>query len=63
MKDAGKTIEQLTDELVTLRERIAQLEALEARHERAEKDLSETCALGSVLAIEHFAVDRRQNVQ
>ena len=41
MKDEDKTRAQFIDELVALRRRIAELEALEAEHERAEQEIRE----------------------
>ena len=42
MKDAEKSKEQLMNELVELRQRIAKLEALETEHERAQEALRES---------------------
>ncbi len=42
MKDMNRTPEQLQEEVVRLRKRLAELEALEAKHARVEKDLTET---------------------
>jgi PAS domain-containing protein len=41
VKDGDKTKEQCIDELVELRRRIAELEALQAEHERAEQQIRE----------------------
>ncbi len=41
MKDEDKTREQCIDELVELRQRIAELEALQAEHERAQQETRE----------------------
>jgi|Deesub1362A_J573_1020465.scaffolds.fasta_scaffold00073_30 PAS domain S-box-containing protein len=53
MKDADKTKEQLIEELVELRRRVAELEASEAEH-RAEKNRSEAiiAAIGSGISIQ-----------
>ena len=42
MRDTGKTREQLVVELAKMRQRIAELEALEARRKRVEEELRET---------------------
>ena len=41
MKDRDRTPEQLREEMVRLRKRLAELEALEGKHARVEKDLTE----------------------
>jgi PAS domain-containing protein len=41
MKDPNRTPEQLQEEVVRLRKRLSELEALEAKHARVEKDLTE----------------------
>jgi antirestriction protein len=41
VKDEDKTKEQFINELVELRQRIAELEALEAEHKRAEQETRE----------------------
>ena len=41
MKDPNRTPEQLQEEVVRLRKRLAELEALEAKHARVERDLTE----------------------
>ncbi len=42
MKDTNRTPEQLQEEVVRLQKRLAELEALEAKHARVEKDLTKT---------------------
>ncbi|MFC2019100.1 PAS domain S-box protein [Chloroflexota bacterium] len=50
MKDEDKTKEQLVDELVEMRQRIAELEALEAEHKQVEMSLRESEAHFRMLA-------------